>query len=262
LQTADIAFLSPGKSGRTWVRVMLTHVFHLTYGTPSDRLVGRDRLHRIDRRVPRFFFSHAGKSMPGSGHHDLTPERLGGKTLICLVRDPRDVVVSAHYQRAHRSKRRSAKARPIDSSQARLTVALAKVIRRVNMLKELAEAHPQGHLFRYEAFHADPTGELARLLKAIGVEATAKHVDAAVAFAKLGNLRQLEAEGFFKSDNLQPQSLAEPNSFKVRRGKVGGYLDDLDVETIKEFDRLVDTLLSPGLSYRSDERHEAGIPPP
>lgn len=259
LQTADIVFLSPGKSGRTWVRVMLTYVLHLAYGTPADRLVGRDRLHRINRRVPRFFFSHAGKNMPGSGHRHLTPERLGGKTLICFVRDPRDVVVSAHYQRAYRSKRPSAAARSVAPSRPFLTVALRGVIKRNNMLQELAEAHPHGHLFRYEAFHADPTGELARLLKAIGVEAPATHVDSAVAFAKLGNLRQREAEGFFRSDNLRPQSLAEPNSFKVRRGKVGGYVDELDAETIEEFDRLVDTLMSPGLGYRSDERRRGSV---
>jgi hypothetical protein len=192
--------------------------------------------------------------MPGSGRRHLTPERLGGKTLICLVRDPRDVVVSAHYQRAYRSKRRSAADRPVGPSRPCPTGALRSAIRQINTLKDLAEAHPHGQLFRYEAFHADPTDELARLLKAIGVEAAANHVDAAVAFAKFDNLRQREAAGFFKSDNLRPQSLAELNSFKVRRGKVGGYLDELDAATIEEFDRLVDTLLSHGLGYRSDER--------
>ena len=55
----DIVFLSPAKSGRTWLRAILSHVYHLSYGTPIDELVSRDRFHRLDARIPRFFFSHA-----------------------------------------------------------------------------------------------------------------------------------------------------------------------------------------------------------
>jgi hypothetical protein len=40
-------------------------------------------------------------------------------------------------------------------------------------------------------------------------------------------MNKLEAAGAFASKILQPTDVADPESFKVRRGKVGGYTDYL-----------------------------------
>lgn len=254
-RVADVVFLSPGKSGRTWVRAMLSHVFHLSYGTPADQLINRDRFHRVDKRIPRIFFSHAGQE-PFLVQRRLTPSGLAGKTVICLVRDPRDVVVSYGHHRQHRSKRPAAG--PADAAAPSATDdALprlgAAVSARVNRLRTIAEAHDRGHLFRYEDFRADPARELARLLQALGNDVPDAHIEAAVRFAAFENLQRQEAAGFFRSDNLRPSDAAQPSSFKVRRGKVGGYRDELTAEEVAALDREIDATLARGLGYRSDE---------
>lgn len=257
LAISDVVFLSPAKSGRTWLRAMLSHVYHLSYGTPIDELVSRDRFHRREPRIPRFFFSHNDDNEPYLLQRQLTPHGLRRKTVICLVRDPRDVVVSFFHQRRHRSKQVTAEQRFGDDAtvtDAFVRDALATVTAKVDRLAALAAAHHDGHLFRYEDLHAEPAAELARLLRVLGHhDVPQRHIEAAVDFASFEQLKQREAAGFFRSDNLRPADTAEPNSFKVRRGRIGGYRDELSPEQVVTMDRMIDTTLAPGLGYRTDE---------
>ncbi len=260
LQSADVAFLSPAKSGRTWLRAMLSHVYHLHYGTPEDELVSRDRFHKLEPRIPRFFFSHETNE-PFLLQRRLTPQGLRDKTVVCLVRDPRDVVVSFFYQRLHRKKETAGATVTITDDY--LNPALASAIAKLHRLQALAAGHHDGHLFRYEDLHADPETELARLLRILGHDDVPWHrIEAAVAFAAFDNLKEREAQGFYRSDNLRPADAAEPNSFKVRRGKVGGYRDELSAEQALMMNRMIDATLTPGVGYRTGEAPPAAVARP
>ena len=48
LQEADIVVVSYPKSGRTWLRVMLSRYFQLRYGIPDRFVLGFDNFHRRD----------------------------------------------------------------------------------------------------------------------------------------------------------------------------------------------------------------------
>jgi hypothetical protein len=48
---------------------------------------------------------------------------------------------------------------------------------------------------------------------------------------------------------LVPKDRSNPNSYKVRRGKVAGYRDDFDAAQLAEIDRLVETALDPLYGY-------------
>ena len=51
LRRADAVIVSYGKSGRTWLRVMLSGFYQRLYGLSARTLLGFDNLHRRDRRV-------------------------------------------------------------------------------------------------------------------------------------------------------------------------------------------------------------------
>jgi hypothetical protein len=52
----------------------------------------------------------------------------------------------------------------------------------------------------------------------------------ALDFSEFSNMQKLEAAGVFDSKILQPRDIHDPESFKVRRGKIGGYEDYLSTE--------------------------------
>src|SRR4051812_10166160 len=58
LTESDVVVVSFGKSGRTWLMVLLSRYYQLRYRLPADQLLDHDRLHRLQPAVPRVFFTH------------------------------------------------------------------------------------------------------------------------------------------------------------------------------------------------------------
>ena len=58
LRQADAAVVSFGKAGRTWLRVMLSHFYRARYGIDEPILFEFDNLHRLNRAIPKLFFTH------------------------------------------------------------------------------------------------------------------------------------------------------------------------------------------------------------
>ena len=51
-------FASYGKSGRTWVRVMISRYYQLVYKLPDNILMGFDNYTRLNKDIPKIFFTH------------------------------------------------------------------------------------------------------------------------------------------------------------------------------------------------------------
>ncbi len=86
-------------------------------------------------------------------------------------------------------------------------------------------------LLQYESLRAAPEENFRALLATLG-EAS-PDPDAfkyALEFSDFGNMQRLEAAGVFDSKILRSRDVANPESFKVRRGKVGGFRDYLSPE--------------------------------
>ena len=58
LELADVVVVSFGKSGRTWLRVLLSRFFQLRFGLSPSAFIGFDNLNRRDPGIPRVFFTH------------------------------------------------------------------------------------------------------------------------------------------------------------------------------------------------------------
>jgi hypothetical protein len=56
------------------------------------------------------------------------------------------------------------------------------------------------------------------------------HLEVALQFSQFGNMKKMEAAGAFDSKILQTRDQKDPESFNVRRGKIGGYSDYLSAE--------------------------------
>jgi hypothetical protein len=86
-------------------------------------------------------------------------------------------------------------------------------------------------LIRYESLRAAPENNFRELLLFLsGGEPDTVAFRAALDFSAFENMKKLEAAGAFESKILRAGNVRDPESFKVRRGKVGGYEEYLSTE--------------------------------
>ena len=259
LQRADCVIVSFGKSGRTWLRVMLSRFYQIRHGLPERHLIGFDNLHLRNRAIPKIFFTHDNYTKDYTGNADSKVDYTG-KKLVLLVRHPADVAVSQYYQWQYRMKpNKVALNRYPERGQDLgifdfVTREYAGLTRTIDFMNGWAgEAGRSEDLLvvRYEDMRSQPERILGTILAFIGTPGTEDEVREAVAFASFENMRKMEANSTFwlSGGRMRPRDRKNPQSFKTRRGQVGGYRDYFDDGEIAEIDRLVEEQLSPVFGY-------------
>ena len=263
LRNADFVITSFGKSGRTWMRILLSRFFQLRVGMPEQTLIGFDNFHRKDAVAPRFFFTHDNYLKDYSGNADSKAD-FYGKKVVLLVRNPYDTAVSQYFQWKHRMRpvKKALNGYPPHGEEVALFDFVMKafgglptVVDFLNLWLREAEAVSEVLIVRYEDLRADTAGELTRVLNFMGQAPDAEEVAEAVRFASVENMRNMEQKKVFWLDGrrMTPGNKNEPNSFKVRRAKVGGYRDYFSEEQLAEMEALVESRLLPGLGYLKHE---------
>jgi hypothetical protein len=260
LQRADWVLMSWGKSGRTWFRVMLSRFYQLRYSLPSDELLGFDNLHRKNSQVPKILFSHNNYMRDYLNDWD-TLEHFRSKKIVLLVRDPRDVAVSQYFQwrfrmRPHKKLLNSYPPHGEDISIFDFVMNRdAGIPRIIEFFNDWAKALSEQHtilLIRYEDMRTDPQEVMKRVVEFVGESSEGDEIQQAVEFAAYENMKKLEKKQFFRNSGVRvkPGDKDNPDSFKVRRGKVGGYRDYFQVDEISIIDNLVEQQLDPVFAYQ------------
>jgi alcohol sulfotransferase len=265
LQQADIVIVSFGKSGRTWLRVMLSHLFRVMYQLPENAVMSFDNFHNLNRAVPKVFFTHDNyiKDFTGDFH---SKKPFYDKRVVLLARDPRDVAVSQFFQWKFRIKPSKLAINNYPSRDADISLydfvtgdngggSMRAVTEFLNLWASEAGSVENFHVLRYEDLRAAPHEELRRLLDFMQVDASVAHVDAAVDYSSYENMKKMEGSSQFRlsGDRLKPGDKGNPDSFKVRRAKVGGYRDYFDDDQVDAIDRQLANTLSPVFRYSSTD---------
>lgn len=260
LQLADWVLISWGKSGRTWFRVMLSRFYQLKYGLPANRLLEFDNLHRMNPSAPKVFFSHNNYIRDYLNKWDNL-DQFRGKKVVLLVRDPRDVAVSQFFQWKYRMRRHKKLLNDYPLHGADIGIwdfvvnPACGVPRIVNFFNGWAKALPDlGDdllIIRYEDMRKDPAGVMRGVLDFVGTPGTPEEIDKAVEYAAYDNMKKLEEKSLFKGSGarVRPGDKRNPNSFKVRRAKVGGYRDYFEDDKVAAIDRMVVQELAPVFGY-------------
>ena len=263
LATTDVAFVSWAKSGRTWLRTMLSRAYQLDYGIPSGEMLEFDNLKKRDPRIPSVFFTHGNYLRTYNGEWD---ERTAfwSKRVLLLVRDPRDTAVSQYFQwkhRMHRSKKalNNYPRHGLDLSVADFVLkepmGLAGVLDFLEIWERSLPHVEAAKVVHYEELRSDTEGTLAGILDFLGTPASPESVADAVASATVEKMRQLEnasGNSGYVGQRLKPGNAANPDSFKVRRGKVGGWRDYLTEAEIAEAEAMVTARPGPLFGYKAE----------
>ena len=259
LGRADAVVVSYGKSGRTWLRTLLSRYYQLVYGLPEQSFLGFDNLHRKDARIPRVFFTHDNYLRGYTGNLDSKRD-FYDKRLVLLVRRPQDVAVSQFFQWKYRMRprKKTMNRYPAHGSEISLFdfvmdphAGLPNIVEYLNAWARELPRVKEHLVVRYEDMRANPVEVFGRVADFLGEPVKPDWVADAVEFASIENMRSMEKQRFFKlsGSRLTPRDESNPDSYKVRRAKVGGYRDYFDDDQIARLDEFVRASLSPCFGY-------------
>jgi hypothetical protein len=258
LQIADCVLMSWGKSGRTWLRVMLSRFYQLAYSLPEGLMLEFDNMHRANPAIPRVFFTHGNYLRDYTNIWD-SKSPFYPKKILMLVRDPRDVAVSQYFQWKYRMRPVKRMLNDYPDSDA-LSVydfmmnpdaGLPKIIDFLEIWERELPKVRESVVLRYEEMRADPETALRRALTFLGTPGNDQQIREAAAYASYDNMKKLEQQQVFhlSGTRLAPGDQANPQSYKVRRAKVGGYRDYFDDHQVAAIDAVLESRPSPPFGY-------------
>lgn len=224
--------LSYPKSGRTWLRVMIGRVFVHHYGLSEDQIFDEKTM-ALAAGLPPIDFSHDETSNSEGRHMDeLTRKKnsYAGKHVLLLVRDPRDVVVSCFFQATRRKSRYEGDIHEFIRSE---THGINKIIRYFQIWEANQSLPASFTLLKYEDMHNDSQTSLRSALNFMGAEDVPDElIQEAIEFSSFEKMKEMERSNSLKNKKLRPGDKNDPESFKVRKGKIGGYEEYLDDDDI------------------------------
>jgi len=204
-------FVSFPKAGRTWLRIMLdaigveaeyTHFgAEVVLGLPADAL------------APRAWW-------------------CARRPTLLLVRDPRDTLVSYFHQA---TKRRNCYADSLAAFARDPRFGIEKIVRWNLMWARCAQESDTLAIVSYEGLRAGGPALLRAAALHLGGAPTPEAVRAAWEHGAFDAMHALERSGAVEPRYrilLGARVANDPNSYKVRKGVIGGYRDELGPEDV------------------------------
>lgn len=244
---SDAYILSYPRSGRTWLKVMLSRILSQKYNLKKDNI----ELFKMT------LFTEAPNIV---SEHPLEPDypisypyppvnvsrKFKRKKVILLFRDPRDLVVSNYYEYSKRKRIWQGEL----SQFIREPYTLPRIIEFMNLwYQEMKERKEDLLVLRYEQTKKDPFGELKKVTKFLGIDASDEIIKEAVKYGSIENMRQLEIKDHFKHDKLRPADPKDIDSYKVRKAKAGSYKEELSEEDIAYLNQQISEKLIKEIGY-------------
>lgn len=259
LNKADFVIVSFGKSGRTWLRMMISRVYQLKYGIAHQHLIGFDNLHRKNKNIPTIFFTHDNYLKDYTGNSDNKSDYYD-KKVILLVRHPADVAVSQYFQWRHRMKpmKKAINDYPLDGENVALDefvmkhpAGLTKVMDFMNGWASEKDAIGKLLIVRYEDLKHTPQATLSEIMEFLDSPADEQTIAEAVEFSSFENMKKMESSRTFRlsGGRMVPRDKNNPDSYKVRKGEVGGYRQYFSIEQTYLIDEQIDRRLSSQYGY-------------
>jgi len=226
----DVIVISYPKSGRTWLRIILEKLNILLQYNHDETGLGE-------------------KLPPDRLSSDKTP--FGNNRIILLARDPRDTVVSAYYQAIKRQKVYN---KSISEFIRDDKLGIKKILKFHEIWNENQHIPKDFMLLRYEDMQKDIKGEIKRVLAFLNVsKINEKKIEKAIEFGKFDNMHKMEQKGIFKTKYkgiLVPKDKNDKESYKTRKGKVGGFYEYLSKKDLEYCNSMMKSMKNP--FYKND----------
>ncbi len=271
---ANFLIIGHPKSGNTWLKVMISRLYQMRYDLPESKLINTDEFARKIPEIPRLaatngYYSYEGEvgKLLAAGAPD---NPLRHKPVLFLARNPIDIAVSWYHQFTKRQSRAKQELinhfveHPIDRNTVEMwefvrhsDIGLPSLIEYQNTWARNSADLERGMLTRYEDLRAEPVPTLHKITQLMGESFTEEEIRKAVEWGSFDNLQKLETRGTFSQGGMKLVNKDDPSTYKVRRGKVGGYREDFDERQVEELEALVRDTIAPELGYCQDSGPES-----
>lgn len=259
LPKPDYFLISYPKSGRTWLRLMIGAAVVDELKLPPQDPTDLHKIGTLSDRFPTIQISHDAQSTNiASNQIRFRPALYRKSNVIFLSRDPRDVLTSYYYAQKYR--RSLEYDMPEFASPEELIEAekggLRSLLKFYNVWAENLPKVRSHLLVHYEDLKADPALELRRCLEFLGLDNVSDaSIAKGVAEGEFKTMQKSELAGKFH-EKWAPPDRTDVNTYKVRKGVVGGYVDEFSPEAIERMDQIIDEDLSDTFArykYRTSE---------
>lgn len=260
-KNTDVYLISYPKCGRTWLRLMIGRAASTHFNLLDDeKILFLEWDARRYPTLPRINVFHDDRPML------KTPQELStnkthykNKDVIFLVRDPRDVMVSSFFEKTTRAglfgdnpyeNRSSDFQGSLDSFIKQDVGSFDTILTFYNIWAANRNVPKRFLLVRYEDLRANTPDELEKVIFFLGFTSMKRQtINEAVEFSSFDHMRKMEAEGTFATSMLKPADQTNPESFKTRKGKIGGYKEYLNDDQIKYMNEKMRNTLSDFFGY-------------
>lgn len=224
------------KCGRTWYRFILASYLDSLRqqdGVDLTSMFGLVPNYDLDpvRGIPAFYRREANARLPLIAATHLMPSRVaaGGCPILFMVRNPHDVVVSSYF---HLTYHKRSYTGAIEAFVRDGRHGLPDFVRYLNSWAASLRRHPH-RVIAYERLSATPVEATIETLAFLNLPVARDLVEQAVEAASFEKLRHMEqAQGIPGRD----YDRADADASRMRRGKVGGFRDHLDLPSIEWID--------------------------
>ena len=259
------------KCGNTWLRLMMFKALHVEQGAGNEDYLSD--YHVSLAGLPNVMWSHGTRHRRGFvGGRNTDPNLKEKRRTLFLVRDPRDVLVSCYYHEVYRNGPDSYgsdewaemfNCAPDEAVHPSLEAYVRSGTRGIDYLIHfynywlgLQENFAAFQIVRYEDLRREPVKALMKAMDFLRVPVSIDAATEAVAFGSFDNMRQIEmANTMPQADLAAPSGAGDIRGLKVRKGVVGGYVDELKECELQYVDHAVAERLAPVFGYagmRSD----------
>jgi len=246
---ADGFIVSYIKSGRTWFRFILANYFNEIFdlGVQVD-------FHSIFAIIPNYLLN----TKQGWGayrfadrpqvpflvvsHLPYRPLLFGARDILFVLRDPRDVMVSAYF---HKTRHAGLFNGDIDTFLRDPEHGLPDYVRYFNGWAEAFDRH-RHFVIAYERLSADTMSLLKDVLTFLGVEVDDAALARALSASSFEAMRAIELRS---GHPVHQYDRSKVDSLRVRRGKIGGFRDYLDDQQIAYIGEVCARKLTPAAKH-------------
>ncbi len=242
MANADVHLISFPKCGRTWLVLMISKVIELHYGVRISNPLKLRNYRRKVRGLPLILQHHdGGPEFQRVEELERDKGKYAHQKVIFLVRDPRDVTVSAYFQKTKRNYNFSG---TLEEYVYEPVGSIATNIEFYNIWARNRSVPKAFLLVTYEGLHRDPEGELKRVIEFAGIYGVSNEtIRQAVEACRFDEMRKLEASNALRSKRLAPRDPSDQATYKTREGRVGGFVRHLQKDEIAYINDLIEKRL-------------------